>query len=189
MRNSTAWVSMAACLAVGIGMGYALTLHTQNDSRLERNKVSVRRIHQEVWSNPEAKAAGEAVDRFFAPDFVRHGWRGVTHGLPEFKNALARWRAAFPDWSEHVEDIVAEGNFVATRITTDGTQRGDLAAIPGLSPAIPARGRQLRMTELNLWRIENGKVSEQWDIYDNWGAWMQLGFIDPDRVCSVQAVK
>jgi predicted ester cyclase len=88
-----------------------------------------------------------------------------------------------------VEDIAAEGSLVVTRITTDGTQRGDLAAIPGLSPAIPAKGRTLRMTELNLWRIANGKVAEQWDIYDNWGAWTQLGFIDPDRVCATQSVK
>ena len=85
-----------------------------------------------------------------------------------------------------MEDIVAEDNFVVTRFTGDGTQSGDLAAVLGLSPAIPAKGRQLRMTELNLWRIENGKVSEQWDIYDNWGAWIRLGLIDPDRICSVQ---
>jgi predicted ester cyclase len=188
MRNSTAWTSATACLAIGIGIGYGLALHSQT-SRLERNKASIRRIHHEVWSNPDSKSAAEAVDRFFSSDFVRHGWRGVTHGLPEFKNAMARWQTAFPDWSEHVEDTVAEGNFVVTRITTDGTQRHDLAAIPGLSPAIPAKGRHLRMTELNLWRIEKGRVSEQWDIYDNWGAWMQLGFIDPDGICSAKAVK
>jgi predicted ester cyclase len=188
MRNSTAWISAATCLALGIGIGYGLALHAQN-RRLEGNKASIRRIHQEVWSNPDSKAAAEAVDQFFAPDFVRHGWRGVTHGLPEFKRGMGRWRAAFPDWSEHVEEIHAEGNFVVTLLTVGGTQRGDLAAIPGISPAIPAKGRQLRMNELNLWRIENGKVSEQWYIYDNWGAWTQLGFLDPDRICSIQAVK
>jgi predicted ester cyclase len=182
MRSGTSFVSMAVCLVLGFAGGYSLRAKRER-SGLERNKAIVRRIHQEVWSNPDNKAAAEAVDQFFAPDFVRHSWRGVTRGLPEFNSGLLKWRAAFPDWSEHVEDIIAEGDFVVTRFTSDGTQRGDLAAVPGLSPAIPAKGRPLRITELNLWRIANGKASEQWDVYDRWGALIQLGLIDPERIC------
>jgi hypothetical protein len=77
MRTGTALVSMAVCLALGIATGYSIALNREH-SRLERNKAIIRRIHQEVWSNPDNKAAAEAVDEFFASDFVRHGWRGVT---------------------------------------------------------------------------------------------------------------
>jgi hypothetical protein len=45
------------------------------------------------------------------------------------------------------------------------------------------------MSELNLWRITNGKASEQWDIYDNWGASIQLGLIDPERICPADISK
>ena len=184
MRTTVVLVCMATVLAVGIGIGYALALHDQN-SRLERNKAIVQRIHQQVWSNPNSKAAAEAADKLYAPDFVEHVWAGDTRGLDAFKKNLVDWHSAFPDWSEHVQDIIAEGDFVVTRFTSGGTQRGNLAAVPGLSPAIPAKGRQLRLSELNLWRIVNGKASEQWDIYDNWGASIQLGLIDPEKICPV----
>jgi hypothetical protein len=68
----------------------------------------------------------------------------------------------------------------------DYGRAGDLAAVPGLSPTIPAKGRQLRITELSLWHIVNGKASEEWDLYDNWGASIQLGLIDPQRISPVQ---
>jgi predicted ester cyclase len=179
---------MFACLILGIGVGYALTSYIRNN-QLEQNKAVVRRIHQDVWSNPDNKRALEAADQTYAPDFVMHDWTGDTRGLAEFKKGLLEWRTAFPDWSEHVQDILAEGDLVVTRFTSGGTQQGDLAAVPGLSPAIPGRGRRLRLTELNLWRIVNGKASEQWDVYDNWGASIQLGLIDPQRPCPGPALR
>jgi C-1 hydroxylase len=188
MRTTVVLVCMAIILAVGVGIGYAFGLHEQN-SRLERNKAIVRRIHEEVWSNPDSKAAAEAADRLYAPDFVEHDWAGDTRGLDAFKKNLVDWHSAFPDWSEHVQDIIAEGDFVVTRFTSAGTQRGDLAAVPGLSPAIPARGRQHRLSELNLWHVVNGKALEQWDVYDNGGAAMQLGLIDPEKICPVRVSK
>ena len=188
MKNSIALAGMAVCAVLGSTVGYALGQHKQA-SNLERNKAIVRRIHQEVWSDPDSKAAAQAADQLYAPNFVEHDWTGDTRGLGEFKKSLLEWRTAFPDWSEHVQDIIAEGDFVMTRFTSGGTQKGDLAAVPGLSPAIPARGHQLRLTELNLWRIVNGKASEQWDVYDNWGASIQLGLIDPERLCPVKNLK
>jgi predicted ester cyclase len=188
MQNTTGLVAMAACVALGIGMGYGVALRRQ-DGRLERNKAIVRRIHHEIWSAPDNRAAAKTLDQVLAPDFVMHDWTGDTRGLTEFNKSLFEWRAAFPDWSEEVQDIVAEGNFVVTRFTSGGTQRGDLAAVPGLSPAIPAKGRQLRLTELSLWHIVNGKASEEWDFYDNWGASIQLGLIDPQRICPVQIAR
>lgn len=188
MKNTTALVAMAACAVLGIGVGYKAALHRHN-SRLERNKAIIRRIHQQVWSAPDNSSAAQAADQLFTPDFVEHDWTGDTWGLPEFKKSLFAWRAAFPDWSEQVQDITAEGDFVVTRFNSGGTQRGEIAAIPALSPAIPAKGRRLRIAELALWRIANGKAAEEWDFYDNWGASIQLGLIDPERICPAPIAK
>jgi hypothetical protein len=111
---------------------------------------------------------------------------GIRHGQGRLKIKLA---AGQPFNNEHRTGANRTSPMSWCVRLVGAVRAEQIAAIPGLSPAIPAKGRHLRMTELNLWRIENGRVSEQWDIYDNWGAWMQLGFIDPDRICSAQAVK
>ncbi|MEK6575615.1 MAG: ester cyclase, partial [Chloroflexota bacterium] len=75
-------------------------------------------------------------------------WKGAD-GL---KAEVKRLRAAFPDWHEHIEQIVAEGDFVMTRFTSTGTQRG---AFNGL----PATGKTVKISELGVHRIANGKIA------------------------------
>ena len=35
-----------------------------------------------------------------------------------------------------------------------------------------------------VYRVVNGKLAEQWDFADNWGANVQAGLIDPDHMRS-----
>jgi len=90
-------------------------------------------------------------------------------------------RADFPDWSERLESIVAEGDFVVDRYVSTGTQAHDLQPIPHHSPGVPSRGKSLRMPEMAMYRVVDGKIAEQWDFADIWGAEIQLGLYDPDH--------
>jgi predicted ester cyclase len=90
-------------------------------------------------------------------------------------------RAAFPDWHEEVLDIVAEGNMVMTRSRSTGTQKGEMAPIPGYQPRVPANGKFQRFPEMSVHRLANGKIAEQWTVSDNWGANIQRGLIDPSN--------
>jgi len=71
---------------------------------------------------------------------------------------------------------------VAVRSLSTGTMRRDIPAIPGYQPVLPVTGKFVRFPELSILRVVNGKVAEQWDSADNWGANIQAGLIDPDRL-------
>ena len=170
------------------------TALAREHSSLERNKQVLRRALKEVWSGPDLNGAMKAADELYTPDFVLHDWTGDSSGLTEGKKGVADTRAAFPDWHEELLDVVAEGNMVMTRSLSTGTQKGEIAAIPGYEPAIRANGKPLRFPELALHRLVNGKIAEQWTLADNWGANIQGDLIDPSNwpasaLCQSQATR
>jgi predicted ester cyclase len=167
-------------LVVGFAAGFT-TAVTREHGRLERNKQVLRRVHKEIWSNPDPNSALKAIDELYAPDYILHDPTGDSHGLDEAKKGWTVNHAASPDWNEEVLDIVAEGDMVMTRFLSTGTQKDALPAIPGYAPAIPANGKLLRYPELAVHRIVNGKIAEHWDFADNWGANIQAGLIDPSN--------
>jgi len=111
------------CLAAGFAAGYKTAL-VREHSRLERNKQILRRIHKEVWSNPDLKAALKAADELYTPDFVVHDSTGDYYGLASRKKDIADARSAYPDYNEEVLDMVAEGDVVVTRRGSDLSEVG-----------------------------------------------------------------
>src|SRR5438552_2429118 len=92
----------------------------QGRTPAEGNKAIVRRIHDEL-----NKGNLQIVDELYAPGYVSHvGHR--TSGLREYKEYLRTHREAFPDWQTSIEDILADGDKVITRIHERGTHRGEL---------------------------------------------------------------
>lgn len=80
------------------------------------------------------------------------------------------FRAAFPDWTESVDDVVAEGKEVVIRVTGRGTHEGEFQ---GVAPT----GRSVTATGVGIGRIENGRIAESWAEYDALGLMQQLGAI------------
>jgi predicted ester cyclase len=76
--------------------------------------------------------------------------------------------------SATVEDVVAEGDRVVTRVTLRGTHQGETEEFG--SPT----GRQIEGTLITISRIEGGKIVEDWDSYDNLTTLQQLG-LAPDQ--------
>jgi predicted ester cyclase len=72
-----------------------------------------------------------------------------------------------PDWNERVDDLVAEGDRVAIRITSTGTQLGEFE---GLKPT----GRKITIQEFHIFRLSGGKIVEQWGMPDVQGLMAQL---------------
>ena len=180
MKTHVTVALMLICFVVGSAIGFRCALFREHH-RLERNKEILKRVQMEVWSNPDLSAAMKAADELYTPDFVLHDWTGDSYGVNDVKKGVAETRASFPDWREEVLDIVAERNMVMTRVMSTGTQKGDIPAIPRYQPVIPANGKFQRFPELAVHRIVDGKVAEQWDFSDSWGANIQAGLIDPDN--------
>ena len=136
--------------------GLLLPACQSNEMRLERNKAVVLRNQAEVWS----KGNLDILEELYTPDFVCHFIVGPEwHGYEGIRNAVSSHRKSFPDWTEHVEDIVAEGDRVVTRFRSRGTQKGEFHGIP-------PTGRKVDIYEVAIFRLENGRIAEQWGFPD-----------------------
>jgi predicted ester cyclase len=89
---------------------------------------------------------------------VLHDWTGDSPGLGEAKKGIADTRAGFPDWHEALLEVVAEGNIVMTRSLSTGTQKGDLAPIPGYQPTVPANGKFQQFPEMSVHPIGVSRI-------------------------------
>jgi len=80
----------------------------------------------------------------------------------------AMYRSAFPDVVLTIEDQIAEGDKVATRFTARGTHRGELAGVA-------ASGRRVTVAGVTVSRIVNGRVVEDFDVFDQLGMFQTIG--------------
>ena len=81
-------------------------------------------------------------------------------GSAELLEALPRHEtAAVPDLHADVQDIFGHGNEVVVRLVVTGTQEGTLLDIP-------ATGRHLQWDAIDLYRLEGGKISQEWASED-----------------------
>lgn len=149
MRNPTAPLLLLTSILL-------LTACQGNEALLERNKQVVLRNQAEVWS----KGNLDILEELYTPDFVCHFIVGPEwHGYEGIRDAVSSHRKSFPDWTEHVEDIVAEGDRVVTRFRSRGTQEGEFHGIP-------PTGRKVDIYEVAIFRLENGRIAEQWGFPD-----------------------
>src|SRR5690348_9743574 len=93
---------------------------------IEENKELIRRIKREVINARDAQAA----DRFFV-DSYRNDVPGRLPGLAGLKLALEEFFVAFPDVEETVDEVIGEGNMVASWSTIRATHRGSFMRIAG----------------------------------------------------------
>ncbi len=135
----------------------------------QENKALVRRFYEEIDRGNIA-----ALDGLVAPDYINHAPPPfpVSPGLEGLKEAFKTFWTATPG-NHHIEDQIAEGDKVVTRLTAYGKHVGDL-------PGIPATGKHLTMAAIAIHRIADGKLVEHWSAKDELGFLQQLGVI-PSR--------
>ena len=133
----------------------------------EENKKLVTRFYEEI-----DKGNLDAMDEFVAEHYIDHApppFPGFAPGREGLKQAFRLFWEATPG-THKIEDQIAEGDKVVTRLTARGVQKGDL-------PGIPATGNPFTMTATVVHRIENGRLAEKWSDKDVLGMLQQLGVI------------
>jgi predicted ester cyclase len=134
----------------------------------EENKALVRRFYEEIDQGNLA-----AMDELVAEDYVNHHpppFPGLAPGLEGLKQAFKIFWEATPGHHE-IEDQIAEGDRVVTRLTAHGRHEGEL---PG---PIPPTGKELHMPAVAIHRIADGKLAEHWSGTDELGLLVQLGVV------------
>ena len=127
----------------------------------ESNKALARRYFADLFGRGDVTLA----DELLARELRSNGSDSSPAELARFVTAL---REAFPDWRNTIEQQVAEGDTVVTRVTSRGTQRG-----PWLG--IPPSGRAVTRGGIFIFRIAEGRIAEIWDCTDQLGFLRQLG--------------
>lgn len=130
----------------------------------EENKAMVRRIVEEAINKGEMAV----VDEVLADSYVYHVPGNEVRGPDGFKLYVAMMRTALPDLKITIENMVAEGDMVASRFTIRGTHQGDFMGIA-------ATGKQVTIAEAVFIRFEGGKEVEAWPYTDTLSIYQQLG--------------
>ncbi len=105
-------------------------------------------------------------------DVVYHGAAGEEIAGREAVIAmLSGYFTAFPDMNTHVEDVFGEGDRVFTRVRLEGTNTGELMGMPATGKRVEIRW------VMNAARLEDGKVIEEWEIFDRMDMMAQLGHL------------
>ena len=132
----------------------------------EENKELIRRVFQEM-DNKNPVIFYDPFD----PNFVGH-FPGAPQpinreGHEQFAHAFYE---AFPDLRHIIEDQIAEGDTVVSRITVRGTHKGDFRGTP-------PTGKEVEYSSATIHRIVGGKIVEEWVEADILGMMQQLGII------------
>ena len=124
----------------------------------EENKAIVRRWFEEVWNQRNLAA----IDALAAESFTLHHFAlPSATDLQTYKQYHPAFMAAFPDFRIEIDDIIAEGDRVAVRVTQRATHQGQFMGIPPTGKQVVQRG-------LTIYRVEGGKLVEAWAAETSW---------------------
>lgn len=134
---------------------------------VEHNKEVTRRFSAEVWGEGNAALADELI----ASDLVEHTpFPAPAPGLEGHKQVLAMFRSAFPDLKVTVDDVIGEDDWTCLMWHGDGTHTGAMMGIP-------ATGKTVHVTGIDVLKLENGKIKERWAEIGAFSLMQQLGVI------------
>jgi predicted ester cyclase len=131
-------------------------------SEAERNKAVVRRYYEEAFNRGNLSV----VEELLAPGFVSHNapGPGTTPDRAGSRQTIERILASHTGYELRIEDMVAEGDRVATRFTTRGAH---------------ISGKEVTTPTIVIHRLEDGQIVESWAQADMLGVLRQMGLLPP----------
>jgi steroid delta-isomerase-like uncharacterized protein len=141
----------------------------------QKNKELVRRW----WESLNQRTAQQMIDETYASDYILHdpSLAEPVQGVDGVREFVAMVLTAFPDAQYTIESLVAEGDTVAQYITVRGTHNAEFQGIP-------ATGKQVAVWVMVISRIANGKIVEEWQMFDALGMLKQMGVIPEESPAS-----
>ena len=130
------------------------------------NEALVRRFFEEFCNDRRAEVADELI----ASDYVSHGPQappaegpdGVRQGVGLYQDSV--------DGHWTVQEMFSAGDRVVARWLGTGTHRGELM---GIDPT----GKPISVEAISVFRVENGKIAEEWTVWDALGLLQQVGAV------------
>ena len=136
----------------------------------EMNESVIRNMLQAVQSGAVAD-----VEKVFAPTWVNHDPSlPPMQGLEGARMLIRLW-SGFSNMQVTIEDSLSQGDRVAIRFRLRGTHTGELLGIP-------ATGKAVNISATGIFRVVDGKATDNWVNVDALGLMQQLGVVPEPSV-------
>lgn len=125
---------------------------------------------EQIWNQGDESA----IDRFIAEDAAGNDPQfGI--GRESFRKQWRGWRAAFPDVSFEIQELIAdsETDTVVTRWVLTGTHLGEFWGAP-------ASGNRINVDGVSIDRVKDGMVVSGFDAWDSIVLRKQIGLVQGD---------
>jgi predicted ester cyclase len=131
---------------------------------LEQNQTAFQQVITEAFN----KGNYSVLANHFNPDFIEHQF-GLHPTIDGLRGDIQFLRAAFPDFSITIEDMVIDGDKIWVRMIARGTNLGGFMG--------PPNGKTFEAAVFDTCRFEDGKIVEHWGSPDRFAILAQLGLL------------
>ena len=138
-------------------------MSTQTSKEIE-NKNILEHLWDEVWN----KRNYSVLDEVYATDIHYHGASVELNGINELKQLTNTFSSAFHDTKITLDLIFAKDDLVAQKFLFEGIHDGTFEEI---APT----GKRINLSGISISRLEKGKITEEWEMFDDLGLMQQLG--------------
>ena len=117
---------------------------------IENNKLLIREYIEKVVNTGNVND----IEKYISPDYYEGNKpNGQIVGIEGAKQHILGVRQTYPDLHLTIEQQIAEGDWVVTRITARGTHQGTWM---GIKPT----GKKVEITGVNIEKVINGRIVE-----------------------------
>ncbi|AYB32955.1 ester cyclase [Chryseolinea soli] len=161
MEKVTRFSLMIGLLAVGSCVSNPM-------SEEDRNEQIIQTYFNEVWNRGHV----DVLDELLSTAYINHtpSTPNPPKGAVGLKPIVLAIRKGFPDLHYEIKEIIATKDRVVARVVMTGTQSDTLFGIP-------PTGKRVEVNQINIEKIENGRIVEHWRVTDELAMMKQLGVV------------
>ncbi len=163
IRIPAKWLSLSALLLASVAV-------TAADNRSSRPEDVVLRYIKEVIDGRNAAV----IDELFQPDCVVHRPEGVLNGIQGVQKFFERSRQTWTEVHTEIHDVIVSGDRVVVRLSHRAVGAGSLNSRLG---SYDVKGKNLGWEAIAIFRLKEGKITEQWVNRDELGMLLSIGAV------------
>jgi predicted ester cyclase len=131
--------------------------------------ILAARRYAAFWNTGEARYAEAALARNFSDRTLPSGRPQNLKGVLE---ASKNFRAAIPDLRAEIDELLVVEDRAVVRYLFTGHFTGKFKDLKG-------DGREISFRAVDIYRVQNGQISDNWHLEDNLSLMQQLGVVKP----------
>jgi predicted ester cyclase len=131
--------------------------------------ILAARRYAAFWNTGEARYAQAALVENFVDRTLPSG---RPQGLKGVIEASKNFRAAIPDLRAEIEELLVVNDRAVVRYIFTGHFTGTFKDLKG-------DGREINFRAVDIYRVQNGQISDNWHLEDNLSLMQQLGVVKP----------